>query len=251
MKVLVPVKRVIDYNVKARVKADQSGVDLANVKMSMNPFDEIAVEEAIRLKEKGAATEIVAVSIGFRLLDGSLPLTIGLFVLLGIVASPSGFATQLVPAVVLGLVLLLLARPLSVLVSLTPFRVPLREQAFLSWAGLRGAVPVVLATVPITAGVPDVEWVYDLVLVLVVVFTLVQGPLLPFVARRLRVLDPHPQGEGFLLDGDGGGDSLYIFDLRFIKSSQELACVRGEAFHVTALSLGINGVKSERGFPRT
>lgn len=64
MKILVPVKRVIDYNVKPRVKPDGSGVDLANVKMSMNPFDEIAVEEAIRLKEKGVATEIVAVSIG-------------------------------------------------------------------------------------------------------------------------------------------------------------------------------------------
>ena len=64
MKVLVCVKRVVDYNVKIRVKADGSGVDLANVKMSMNPFDEIAVEEAIRLKEKGVATEIVAVSIG-------------------------------------------------------------------------------------------------------------------------------------------------------------------------------------------
>ncbi|WP_305097430.1 electron transfer flavoprotein subunit beta/FixA family protein [Croceibacterium aestuarii] len=64
MKILVPVKRVIDYNVRPRVKADGSGVDLANVKMSMNPFDEIAVEEAIRLKEKGAAEEIVAVSIG-------------------------------------------------------------------------------------------------------------------------------------------------------------------------------------------
>ncbi len=64
MKVLVPVKRVVDYNVKIRVKADGSGVELANVKMSMNPFDEIAVEEAIRLKEKGKATEIVAVSIG-------------------------------------------------------------------------------------------------------------------------------------------------------------------------------------------
>ena len=64
MKVLVPVKRVIDYNVKVRVKADQSGVDLANVKMSMNPFDEIAVEQAVRLKEKGNATEVVAVSIG-------------------------------------------------------------------------------------------------------------------------------------------------------------------------------------------
>ena len=64
MKILVAVKRVIDFNVKPRVKMDGSGVDLANVKMSMNPFDEIAVEEAIRLKEKGAATEIVAVSIG-------------------------------------------------------------------------------------------------------------------------------------------------------------------------------------------
>jgi electron transfer flavoprotein beta subunit len=64
MKVLVPVKRVIDYNVKARVKPDQTGVDLANVKMSMNPFCEIAVEEAVRLREKGVATEVVAVSIG-------------------------------------------------------------------------------------------------------------------------------------------------------------------------------------------
>ncbi|WP_137680419.1 electron transfer flavoprotein subunit beta/FixA family protein [Aurantiacibacter suaedae] len=64
MKILVPVKRVIDYNVKPRVKADGSGVDLANVKMSMNPFDEIAVEEAIRLKEAGAAEEVIAVSIG-------------------------------------------------------------------------------------------------------------------------------------------------------------------------------------------
>ena len=64
MKVLVPVKRVVDYNVKVRVKADGSGIELANVKMSMNPFDEIAVEEAIRLKEKGKVSEIVAVSIG-------------------------------------------------------------------------------------------------------------------------------------------------------------------------------------------
>ncbi len=64
MKILVPIKRVIDYNVKIRVKADKSGVETANVKMSMNPFDEIAVEEAVRLREKGAATEVVAVSIG-------------------------------------------------------------------------------------------------------------------------------------------------------------------------------------------
>jgi electron transfer flavoprotein beta subunit len=64
MKVLVPVKRVVDYNVKVRVKSDQSGVDIANVKMSMNPFDEIAVEEAIRLREKGVATEVIAISCG-------------------------------------------------------------------------------------------------------------------------------------------------------------------------------------------
>ena len=64
MKVLVPVKRVVDYNVKVRVKSDGTGVDIANVKMSMNPFDEIAVEEAVRLKEKGVATEIIAVSCG-------------------------------------------------------------------------------------------------------------------------------------------------------------------------------------------
>ena len=64
MKILVPVKRVVDYNVKVRVKSDQTGVDIANVKMSMNPFDEIAVEEAVRLKEKGVATEIVVVSCG-------------------------------------------------------------------------------------------------------------------------------------------------------------------------------------------
>ena len=66
MKVLVPIKRVVDYNVKIRVKSDGSGVDLANVKMSMNPFDEIAVEEAVRLHEAGTATEIVAVSMGVQ-----------------------------------------------------------------------------------------------------------------------------------------------------------------------------------------
>ena len=64
MKVLVPVKRVVDYNVKVRVKSDNTGVDIANVKMSMNPFDEIAVEEAVRLKEKGVATEVIAISCG-------------------------------------------------------------------------------------------------------------------------------------------------------------------------------------------
>jgi electron transfer flavoprotein beta subunit len=75
MKVLVPVKRVLDYNVKPRVKADGTGVDLANVKMSMNPFDEIAIEEAVRLKEKGVATEVVVVSIGVAKTETDVLLT--------------------------------------------------------------------------------------------------------------------------------------------------------------------------------
>jgi cell volume regulation protein A len=116
---------------------------------------------------------------------------IGLFVLLGLLASPADMGSQVLPAIVIGLVLLLLARPLSVLVSMTPFRVPWHDQAFLSWAGLRGAVPVVLATVPLTVGAPNVDWIFDLVFVLVVIFTLVQAPTLPWVARRLGVADTY------------------------------------------------------------
>jgi potassium/hydrogen antiporter len=114
---------------------------------------------------------------------------IGLFVLLGLLASPSQLGDEVGRALILGLVLLLVARPLSVLVSLTPFRTGIRTQAFLSWAGLRGAVPVVLATVPVTVGTPDVEWIFDLVFVLVVIFTLVQAPTLPWVAQRLGVTE--------------------------------------------------------------
>ena len=115
---------------------------------------------------------------------------IGLFVMLGLLASPANLTRYILPALGIGLVLLLLARPASVIVSMTPFRVPWREQAFLSWAGLRGAVPVVLATVPLTAGTPGVEWLFDFVFVLVVIFTLVQGPTLPWVARRLGLSEP-------------------------------------------------------------
>ena len=100
---------------------------------------------------------------------------IGLFVLLGLLASPARLADAVVPALVVGAALLLLARPLSVLVSATPFRVPWREQAFLSWAGLRGAVPIVLATIPLSSGCPVPAELFDVVFVLVVVFTLVQG----------------------------------------------------------------------------
>jgi cell volume regulation protein A len=120
---------------------------------------------------------------------------IGLFVLLGLLASPSEFPQALLPAIVIGLVLLLVARPLSVIVSLTPFRIGLRDQAFLSWAGLRGAVPVVLATVPATAGTPGAESIFNLVFVLVVIFTLVQAPTLPWVARRLGLTESVAQVE--------------------------------------------------------
>lgn len=112
---------------------------------------------------------------------------IGLFVLLGLLVKPSELASDVVPAVVVGLVLLLVARPLSVVGSLAAFRIPWREQAFLSWAGLRGAVPIVLATFPVVAGVPDSHRLLNIVFVLVVVFTLVQGPSLRPIAHWLRL----------------------------------------------------------------
>jgi cell volume regulation protein A len=118
---------------------------------------------------------------------------IGLFVLLGLLASPSNVPAVVLPALVIGTALLLFGRPLSVLASCAPFRMSWRVQAFLSWAGLRGAVPVVLATVPVTMGAEGVDWIFDLVFVLVVVFTLVQAPTLPWVARYLGLGVVHHQ----------------------------------------------------------
>ena len=113
---------------------------------------------------------------------------IGLFVMLGLLVVPIQRLTDtLLPALVIGLALLLVARPLSVLVSATPFRVPLREQAFLAWGGLRGAVPIVIAIIPAVALVDGSRRLLDVVFVLVVVFTLVQSPTLPYVARLLKV----------------------------------------------------------------
>lgn len=113
---------------------------------------------------------------------------IGLFVLLGLLVTPHHLPAQVLPALAVGLVLLVAARPLAVAACLTPFRVSVREQAFLSWAGLRGAVPIVLATFPIVRGVPDSGRLLDIVFVLVVIFTLIQGPSLPPVARRLGLI---------------------------------------------------------------
>lgn len=117
---------------------------------------------------------------------------IGLFVLLGLLASPERLGEVVLPALVVGAALLLLARPLSVLVSAVPFRLKWREMAFLSWAGLRGAVPIVLATVPLSLYQrrADAEALFDTVFVLVIVFTLVQIGTLPGVARILGVTAP-------------------------------------------------------------
>lgn len=117
---------------------------------------------------------------------------IGLFVLLGLLASPARLPGAIIPALVIGGTLVLLARPLSVFFSVAPFsigsnRISLREQAFLSWAGLRGAVPIVFATIPLSLAVPGAESLFDAVFVLVVIFTLLQASTLPPVARRLGV----------------------------------------------------------------
>ncbi|WP_112273480.1 potassium/proton antiporter [Lentzea terrae] len=113
---------------------------------------------------------------------------IGLFVLLGLYASPSRLFDVLVPALIAGVVVTFLARPLSVVLAALPFKVPWREQAFLSWSGLRGAVPIVFALIPLIQGVEGARELVDAVFVLVIVLTLVQGTTLPFLARRLGLV---------------------------------------------------------------
>jgi cell volume regulation protein A len=118
---------------------------------------------------------------------------IGLFVMLGLYASPMRLPAAIAPALIAGVVLLLAARPLSVMAAAVPFRLPWREQAFLSWSGLRGAVPIVLALVALQEGAPNAQRLVDVVFVLVVVLTLLQGTTLPWVARRLEVVRSEPQ----------------------------------------------------------
>jgi potassium/hydrogen antiporter len=113
---------------------------------------------------------------------------IGLFVMLGLLLSPSRLTFSIIGlAIVAGLVLTFVARPLSVLVSSVVQPMPWRELAFLSWAGLRGAVPVVLTTIPLAAGLDGSQRLFDLVFVMVVIYTLLTGPTLPMVARVLKV----------------------------------------------------------------
>jgi cell volume regulation protein A len=112
---------------------------------------------------------------------------IGLFVLLGLFMSPERLLDAVVPGLVAGAVVTFLARPLSVLISMAPFRMPWREQAFLSWAGLRGAVPIVLAMIPLTEGVDGAQQLVDAVFVLVIVLTLIQGGSLRRMAGWLKL----------------------------------------------------------------
>ncbi|SBT48186.1 potassium/proton antiporter [Micromonospora narathiwatensis] len=120
---------------------------------------------------------------------------IGLFVLLGLLVAPGRLGEAVLPAMVTGLALVLLARPLSVAISALPFRFHPREQLFLSWAGLRGAVPIVLATIPLSLRVPGADRLFDAVFVLVVIFTLLQAGTLAPAARRLRVTAPAEAAE--------------------------------------------------------
>ncbi|WP_067275968.1 potassium/proton antiporter [Streptomyces jeddahensis] len=114
---------------------------------------------------------------------------IGMFVLLGLLVTPHDLHDDVLPAVVIGLVLTMVARPLSVVVGLLPFRVPWREKALMSWAGLRGAVPIILATIPMVHDVEHSRRIFNIVFVLVVVYTLVQGPTLPWLARKMRLAE--------------------------------------------------------------
>ncbi|WP_189775063.1 potassium/proton antiporter [Streptomyces tauricus] len=110
---------------------------------------------------------------------------IGMFVLLGLLVTPHEMGDDIWPALVIGLVLTMVARPLSVVLALLPFRMRWQEQALMSWAGLRGAVPIILATIPMVSGIEESRRIFNIVFVLVVVYTLVQGPTLPWLARTL------------------------------------------------------------------
>jgi potassium/hydrogen antiporter len=154
----------------------------------------------------GGATRGFATSLGWLA-------QIGLFVLLGLLVTPSRLPDVVLPALAVTAVLVLFARPMSVVLSTVWFRVPWRDQAFLSWAGLRGAVPIVLATIPIVEGLPGSRRIFDVVFVVVVVSVLLQAPTLPWVARRLGLRE-EPDSEEMDVEstplGQMGADLLEV-----------------------------------------
>lgn len=173
---------------------------------------------------------------------------IGLFIMLGLLASPSKLPAQIGPALVCGCALVLVARPLSVMLSTPLMGLTWREKAFLSWAGLRGAVPIVLATVARTAGVPKADALFAQVFIIVVVFTLLQAPTLPWIARALKLAVPEGSREidieaapleelhAELLDiripPDSLLDGVEIFELRLPQGAAITLVVRDGASFV-------------------
>jgi len=178
-KVALPASGLYPVAVFALIVAGYGAADLARASGFLAVYAAAVVLGNARLPH-GPAVRGFAEGIGWLA-------QIGLFVMLGLLASPARLPAQILPALAVGLILVVLARPLAVLAVMLPFRLPLRQQAFLSWAGLRGAVPIVLATIPASAGVPGATRLFDQVFVIVGAFTLLQGPTLPWVAKRLSV----------------------------------------------------------------
>jgi potassium/hydrogen antiporter len=181
-KVALPATGLYPVAVLALIVAGYGAASLARASGFLAVYVAAVLLGNARLPH-GAATRGFAEGIGWLA-------QIGLFVMLGLLAAPSRLPAQVLPALAAGLILVLLARPAAVLASTLPFRLPLRQQAFLSWAGLRGAVPIVLTTIPLSADVPGAARLFDQVFVIVVAFTLLQGPTLPWVAKRLDVTAP-------------------------------------------------------------
>jgi NhaP-type Na+/H+ and K+/H+ antiporter len=181
-KVALPATGLYPVAVLALIVAGYGAADLAKASGFLAVYAAAVLLGNVRLPH-GPATRGFAEGVGWLA-------QIGLFVMLGLLASPPRLPAQILPALAVGVILALIARPVAVLASTLPFRLPLRQQAFLSWAGLRGAVPIVLATIPLSAHVAGATRLFDQVFVIVVAFTLLQGPTLPWVARRLDVTAP-------------------------------------------------------------
>jgi cell volume regulation protein A len=181
-RVALPATGLYPVAVVALIVAGYGAADLAKASGFLSVYATAVLLGNVRLPH-GPATRGFAEAVGWLA-------QIGLFVLLGLLVSPSRLPAQILPALAAGAILVLVARPAAVLAAVLPFRLPLRQQAFLSWAGLRGAVPIVLATIPLSAHVPGATRLFDQVFVIVVAFTLLQGPTLPWVARRLNVTAP-------------------------------------------------------------
>ena len=181
-KVALPASGLYPVAVLALIVVGYGAADLARASGFLAVYAAAVLLGNARLPH-GPATRGFAEGIGWLA-------QIGLFVMLGLLASPPRLPAQILPALAVGLILVVIARPVAVLAATLPFRLPPRQQVFLSWAGLRGAVPIVLATIPLSAKVPGATRLFDQVFVIVVAFTLLQGPTLPWAARKLDVTAP-------------------------------------------------------------